>query len=103
MQVNNFIKTKDILINDVVEDLKTALVKKEVCRKKNIQFGTHCITERDRLADTVSDVRRIYEQKCDIVNNSAAKYQKAADEKWKTKLRRIWHVIVFVLTFRMIF
>jgi CRISPR/Cas system CSM-associated protein Csm2 small subunit len=90
-------------MNDVAEDLKIALVKKEESRKKIVQFGTHCITERNNLQHTVSDIRKLYEQKCDIANNSAAKYQKATDEKGKAKLRRIWHVIVFVLTYRKIF
>jgi hypothetical protein len=67
------------------------LVKKEELRKETTKFANACISERNKLRTNVQESRKTYELKCDQVNVSAGKFQKAADEKQKHKMRLLWH------------
>jgi hypothetical protein len=81
----------DILTQSIAEKLKLLTIRKEDSRKKHVQFVVQYQSERERIVSNLEKSRIEYEQSCDAVETAKGRYERAADEKSKEKMKRAWH------------
>lgn len=81
----------DTMAGKIQETLKVFCADREVSRRKHVQYLSQFLAERDSIFQQVESSKELYQTKCNSVQSSKARYEKAGDEKTKERYQRLWH------------